>query len=74
MMAKKVIVRKAVIRFLRLQFRGSRGEWLGIGRLSMRPSAAMRKTLPDRSEDACLDTDEVDAIILMLQAIKGARN
>ena len=46
---------KAVLRFLGLQFKGSRGDWLGIGRLSVRPSEVIRKTLPEKSEELCLD-------------------
>lgn len=30
-----------------------------MGRLSTRPPDEMRKTLPERSEDACLDLEEV---------------
>jgi len=77
MMEKKTVVSRAVARFLRLQFRGSRGDLLGIGRLSMRPSELMRKTLPERSAEQCLDfndevveEDEIDAMFasVMLQA------
>lgn len=78
MIEKKIIVKNAMARFLGLQLRGSRGELLGMGRLSMRPSEDMRKTLPDRSDDACLDLDEVEvedeetkAMILMLQATRA---
>jgi len=50
-MEKKIIDAKARTRLLKLQFSGSRGEVEGIGRLSMLPFAAMRKTLPERSPD-----------------------
>jgi hypothetical protein len=51
---KKIIDTKARTRLLKLQFSGSRGEVEGIGRLSMLPFAAMRKTLPERSPDSGL--------------------
>lgn len=60
-MEKNIIVNKAVARFLGVQFRGSRGDLLGIGRLSIRPSEEMRKTLPERLDEACLDLDEAVA-------------
>jgi hypothetical protein len=42
-----------------------------MGRLSTRPSELMRKTLPERSEEACLDLDivveaEEDAMDVMI--------
>ena len=60
-MEKKIIVNKAEARFLGVQFRGSRGDLLGIGRLSIRPSEEIRKTLPERLDEACLDLDEAVA-------------
>lgn len=72
MTEKKIMLNSAVTRLLGLQFKGSRGDRLGMGRLSIRPSELMRKTLPDRSEELCLDLDEsmveedaMDAIVVL---------
>jgi len=45
----------AIKRFVKLQFSGSNGDGLGIGRLSMRPSLDMRKTLREMSVESRLD-------------------
>lgn len=48
------------IRRRRSKLRGSEGDSLGMGRLSRRPSEAMRKTLPAMSMDARFErVDEV---------------
>jgi hypothetical protein len=52
---KKTRASPARARFHTLQFKGSRGELLGTGRLSTRPSEVMRKTLPEKSVDSCRD-------------------
>jgi hypothetical protein len=61
---KKKMAMKARARFILLQFKGSRGERVGMGRLSMRPSEEMRNTLPEKSRDSCLERMEVDVEVL----------
>ncbi len=50
-MAKKNSVPNAQTLFRGVQFNGSLAEGEGIGRYSVRPSEAMRKTLPGRMEE-----------------------
>jgi hypothetical protein len=80
MTEKNMMVNKAVPRCVGLQFKGSLGDWLGIGRLSVRPSEVIRKTLPEKSEELCLDLmrdeemdedDEMDAILRWFQLSIG---
>jgi hypothetical protein len=52
---KTISARKAQARFHAHQFSGSREDLEGIGRFRIRPSEVMRKTLPERLEDECLD-------------------
>jgi hypothetical protein len=59
---KTISARKAHARFLALQFSGSREDLEGIGRFRIRPLEVMRKTLPERLEEACLD--KVVAVIV----------
>lgn len=54
---KKTNARSAHARFFPVQLSGSRVELEGIGRRSIFPSADIRKTLPERSRDSCLDID-----------------
>jgi hypothetical protein len=57
---KKKMAMKARARFILLQFRGSRDELVGMGSLSMRPSAEIRNTLPEKSRDSYLERVDVE--------------
>jgi hypothetical protein len=52
---KTISARKAQARFHAPQFSGSREDLEGIGRFRIRPPEVMRKTLPERLEEVCLD-------------------
>jgi hypothetical protein len=63
-MEKKNIEIKARVRFILLQFSGSRDDLVGMGSLSMRPSEEMRNTLPEKSRDSYLERVGVDVEVM----------
>ena len=66
--AKKIKLKIANPLFRVLQFNGSKVEREGIGRLKIFPAPSMRKTLPDRSVDACFS--RLEAVIFLVYEVR----